>query len=222
MEKDYWLERWEQEEIGFHQSDINPYLCQYWKELHLSQGSEVFVPLCGKSRDMLWLREQGYMVLGVELSAIGIQTFFKENGFTPNYIHSEKFNRYEANSICILGGNFFDLDKKDLAKVSAVYDRASLVALPLDMRESYVSHLLGILPPASQILLVTFDYSQSEMSGPPFSVSVSEVDELYSEHAKIYLVARLDVLERYPCFHERGISKLQENIFLLTLHNKRM
>lgn len=222
MEKDYWLERWEQEEIGFHQSDINPYLCQYWKELHLSQGSEVFVPLCGKSRDMLWLREQGYMVLGVELSTIGIQTFFKENGFTPNYIHSEKFNRYEANSICILGGNFFDLDKKDLAKVSAVYDRASLVALPLDMRESYVSHLLGILPPASQILLVTFDYSQSEMSGPPFSVSVSEVDELYSEHAKIYLVARLDVLERYPRFHERGVSKLQENIFLLTLHNKRM
>ncbi|TFH11959.1 MAG: thiopurine S-methyltransferase [Nitrosomonadales bacterium] len=222
MEKDYWLERWEQEEIGFHQSDINPYLCQYWKELHLSQGSEVFVPLCGKSRDMLWLREQGYMVLGVELSAIGIQTFFKENGFTPNYIHSEKFNRYEANSICILGGNFFDLDKKDLAKVSAVYDRASLVALPLDMRESYVSHLLGILPPASQILLVTFDYSQSEMSGPPFSVSVSEVDELYSEHAKICLVARLDVLERYPRFHERGVSKLQENIFLLTLHNKRM
>lgn len=222
MEKDYWLERWEQEEIGFHQSDINPYLCQYWKELHLSQGSEVFVPLCGKSRDMLWLREQGYMVLGVELSAIGIQTFFKENGFTPNYIHSEKFNRYEANSICILGGNFFDLDKKDLAKVSAVYDRASLVALPLDMRESYVRHLLGILPPASQILLVTFDYSQSEMSGPPFSVSVSEVDELYSEHAKICLVARLDVLERYPRFHERGVSKLQENIFLLTLHNKRM
>lgn len=222
MEKDYWLERWEQEEIGFHQSDINPYLCQYWKELHLSQGSEVFVPLCGKSRDMLWLREQGYMVLGVELSTIGIQTFFKENGFTPNYIHSEKFNRYEANSICILGGNFFDLDKKDLAKVSAVYDRASLVALPLDMRESYVRHLLGILPPASQILLVTFDYSQSEMSGPPFSVSVSEVDELYSEHAKICLVARLDVLERYPRFHERGVSKLQENIFLLTLHNKRM
>ncbi len=219
MKKDYWLERWEQEEIGFHQSDINPYLCQYWQELRLGQGSEVFVPLCGKSRDMLWLCKQGYLVLGVELSVIAIQAFFKESGHTPYYVGSEKFNRYEANGICILSGNFFDLGKQDLVKVSAVYDRASLVALPPDMRESYAHHLLSILPPATQVLLVTFDYSQSEMSGPPFAVSVGEVEKLYSEHAKICLVAQIDVLERYPRFQQRGMSQLQENIFLLTLNN---
>ena len=184
MEKDYWLERWEQEEIGFHQSDINPYLCRYWQELRLTQGSKVFVPLCGKSLD--------------------------------------KFNRYETNGICILGGNFFDLGQKDLANVSAVYDRASLIALPPDMRENYARHLIGILPPATQVLLITLDYSQPEMSGPPFAVSGGEVEELYSEHAKICLVAQLDVLEQYPRFQERGVSQLRENIFLLTLHNYRM
>lgn len=219
MKKDYWLERWNQEEIGFHQSDINPYLCQYWQELQLARGSEVFVPLCGKSHDMLWLCKQGYSVLGVEFSIVAIQAFFEENGHAPYYLSGEKFNRYETNGICILSGNFFDLGQKDLANVSAVYDRASLVALPPNMRENYVRHLLSILPPTTQILLITLDYSQSEMSGPPFAVSGGEVEVLYSEHAKICQVAQLDVLERYPRFQERGVSQLRENVFLLTLQN---
>jgi len=219
MEKDYWLKRWEQIETGFHQSDINPYLCQYWKELYLGQGSTVFVPLCGKSQDMLWLYTQGYRVLGVELSDIAVGDFFKENKLIPDYACGKRFNRYETNSICILKGNFFDLDRKDLIKVSAVYDRASLIALSQDMRDSYVRHLLEILPPGTQILLVTFDYSQSEMLGPPFSVSVSEVEKLFSEHSSgICLLTRLDVLDQYPHFYERGVSKLYENIFLLTLN----
>ncbi len=218
MEKDYWLERWEQKETGFHQSDTNPYLCQYWKELNLGQGSTVFVPLCGKSQDMLWLYTQGYKVLGVELSTIAVDEFFKENKLIPDNNYYKRFNCYETNSISILRGNFFDLDRKDLIKVMAVYDRASLVALPQYMRDSYVRHLLGILPPGTQILLITFDYSQSEMLGPPFSVSVSEVEELFSGHSSISLLAQLDALDRYPRFYERGVSKLYENIFLLTLN----
>lgn len=218
MGKDYWLERWEQKETGFHQNDTNPYLCQYWKELHLGQRSKVFVPLCGKSQDMMWLYTQGYKVLGVELSVIAVEDFFKENKLIPDYNCCKRFNRYETNRICILRGDFFDLDRRDLIKVSAVYDRASLVALPQDMRNSYVCHLLGILSPGTQILLITFDYSQLEMQGPPFSVSVSEVEELFSGHSSICLLARLDVLDRYPRFYERGVSKLYENIFLLTLN----
>lgn len=218
MENDYWLDRWKHGDIGFHQNEINPYLCQYWQELHLAHGSEVFVPLCGKSRDMLWLREQKHSVLGVELSAIAVQEFFKENGLLPHHAISGKFDRFDANGINILCGDFFDLSKNDLAKVSAVYDRASLVALPPEMRRRYVSHLLSILPPTTKILLITFDYPQAEMSGPPFAVSPGEVEALYQEHAEIRLLARLDVLAQNQRFRERGLSQLQESIFLLTLH----
>jgi thiopurine S-methyltransferase len=217
MKKDFWLERWEREEIGFHQNEYNSYLRLYWEELHLTPGSEVFVPLCGKSRDMLWLRERGYQVLGVELSAIAVQAFFKENGYTPQHIIREKVECYEANGIRILCGDFFDLSKNDLAKVSAVYDRASLIALPPEMRVRYVRHLVSILPPAKQILLITVDYPQSEMQGPPFSVSSDEVEALYREHAEVRLLAQLDVLAQNPRFQERGLSRLQENICLLTL-----
>jgi thiopurine S-methyltransferase len=217
MKKDFWLERWEREEIGFHQDELNPYLLQYWQGLHLARDSLVFVPLCGKSRDMSWLREQGHRVLGVELSAIAVQAFFKENGHIPKSTTVGKFDRCEAGGIRILCGDFFDLGKDDLANVSAVYDRASLIALPPEMRERYARHLASILPPATQILLVTLDYPQAEMQGPPFSVAPGEVEALYREYAEVRLLAQPDVLAQNPRFQQRGLSRMRENIFLLTL-----
>jgi thiopurine S-methyltransferase len=217
MKKEFWLERWERAEIGFHQNKVNPYLLRYWQELSPSHGGEVFVPLCGKSLDLVWLRRQGYTVLGVELSSIAVQDFFKENGQSPTHANDGKFERCEADGIRILCGDFFDLGREDLVNVSAVYDRASLVALPPDMRERYARHLVDILPPATQILLVTFDYPQAEMDGPPFAVSVKEVEALYGKHAGIRLLAQEDALAQNPRFQERGLSRMQENIFLLTL-----
>jgi len=217
MKKDFWLERWGRGEIGFHQDEVNPYLIQYWPHLHVDRDSMVFVPLCGKSRDMLWLLDQGHRVLGVELSAIAVQSFFKENGYSPQQDSKGKFDCCEANGIRILCGDFFDLGKDDLAEVGAVYDRASLIALPPEMREQYARHLASILPPATQILLVTVDYPQAEMQGPPFSVTSEEVTALYRDYAEVRLLAQLDVLARNPRFQERGLTRLQECIFLLTL-----
>lgn len=217
MEKDFWLERWEREEIGFHQNEVNPYLCEFWPELNLARGSMVFVPLCGKSQDMQWLHDQGHQVLGVELSAIATQAFFKENGYTPEHINKGKFDCYEANGIRISCGDFFDLSRNDLAKVSAVYDRASLIALPPEMRVRYVRHLVSILPPATQILLITVYYPQQEMQGPPFSVSSDEVEVHFRGYAEVRLLAQPDVLEQNPRFKQRGLSRLQENIFKVTL-----
>jgi thiopurine S-methyltransferase len=217
MKKEFWLERWERAEIGFHQNEINPYLARYWKELSLSGGGEVFVPLCGKSLDMVWLRQQGCFVLGVELSSIAVQDFFKENGQSPEHAVSGKFESCEADGIRILCGDFFDLTKEDLANVSAVYDRASLVALPQDMRERYARHLADILPHGTQILLVTFDYPQAEMQGPPFAVSPSEVEALYGKYADVRLLVQVDALAQNPRFKQRGMSRMEESIFLLTL-----
>ncbi|GAB5606067.1 thiopurine S-methyltransferase [Sideroxyarcus sp. TK5] len=217
MKKEFWLERWERAEIGFHQNEINPYLLKYWGELHAAQGGEVFVPLCGKSLDMVWLRERGHTVLGVELSAIAVRDFFSEQGKSPAHTHSEKFECCEAEGIRILCGDFFDLRKEDMAQVRAVYDRASLVALPPEMRERYARHLVEILPPGSQVLLVTFDYPQEQMPGPPFAVSEAEVRALYAPYAEIRFLEQADILEREPRFKARGVTRMQENIFLLML-----
>lgn len=218
MEKSFWHERWERQEIGFHQNEINPFLAQYWQELQLAPDAKVFVPLCGKSLDMLWLRKQGHPVLGVELSPIAVQAFFRETGYTPAHTAKKRFECYEADNISIQCGDFFNLKKDDLKDVSAVYDRASMVALPPEMRERYVRHLLDILPSATRILLLSFNYHQPEMPGPPFAVSVEEVESLYKGRADICLLAQHDTLDENPRFREHGLTQLQENIFLLTLN----
>lgn len=217
MKKEFWLERWEREEIGFHEHQVNAYLTQYWSELHLARGKSVFVPLCGKSVDMKWLQQQGYPVLGIELSEVAVQAFFRENGYTPKISGLENFKTYEANGLRILCGDFFDLSREDLAKITAVYDRAAMVALPPEMRKNYVSHLVSILPSGTQIMLITFDYPQAEMTGPPFALAAGEVETLYGAYADIRLLAQVDVLAQNPRFQKRGLTRLQESIYLLRL-----
>lgn len=215
MKSDYWLERWTWGDTGFHQDEVNPYLRQYWRELNSPRGSEVFVPLCGKSSDMQWLHAEGHTVLGVELSAVAVQAFFAENGYISRRVQFGNFDAWEADGVRILHGDFFDLAKDDLRNAAAVYDRASLIALPPQMRERYASHLLGVLPPSTPILLVTLDYPPTEMSGPPFPVFADEVAALYGKNREIRLLAQADVLDRNPRFRERGLTRLQENVFLL-------
>jgi thiopurine S-methyltransferase len=218
MEKDFWFKRWERSEIGFHESAVNANLKQYWNKLNIVQQSRVFVPLCGKSVDMHWLRAQGYPVAGVELSSIAAQAFYQEQGYVARRYADGKFEHYEANNIHIYCGDFFDLSREDMAGVEAVYDRASMVALPPDLRERYVQHLLDIMSPGVKILLVAFDYPQQEMQGPPFAVTTAEVEALYGKFADVNLLAQIDVLPQNPRFQKKGLTRLQENIFLLTVH----
>jgi len=217
MDTEFWIERWEKQQIGFHQQEINGYLKKYWSLARaLHPDSQVFVPLSGKSRDMIWLREQGHEVLGIELSELAVKDFFAENGLDFQEDEHPHFKPYVSENIQLLHGDFFRLDKDDLSASHLVYDRASLVALPADMRKRYVQHLTTILPEDVSILLVTMEYPQDEMSGPPFSVPESEVIQLYQQRFNIEKLASFDIYAENPRFRERGLSSLQEKIFHLT------
>lgn len=101
MKPAFWLEKWERNEIGFHQHEINNHLQAYWQHLKLKPGSPVLVPLCGKSSDMLWLCGQGHNVLGVEISAIAVRDFFQENALNPNISQQGPFKRWETEGLTI-------------------------------------------------------------------------------------------------------------------------
>lgn len=216
LEPEFWLERWEKHEIGFHQEHINSHLKAYWQTLNLAAGQPVFVPLCGKSLDMLWLPGQGHKVLGVEISPIAVNDFFNENGLTPQITRQDRFDRFECGELTLLLGDFFDLNSDDLSGISAVFDRASLIALPSTMRQVYAQHLTSILPKKTGILLVTLEYEQTTMEGPPFSVLEDEVRQLYQRDYGINPLFEQDVLDIYPRFHDRGLNALREKVFLLT------
>lgn len=179
MEHHFWLERWKQDQIGFHQAEINQYLSEHWEPLGLAPEAPVFVPLCGKSLDMLWLREQGHPVLGVELSEKAVAAFFAENDIAAESRREGEFMLYSGGGLQLLTGDFFALRPENLHGVRAVYDRASLIALPPPMRAAYARHMASLLPAGAHILLITMEYPVGALDGPPFSVSEGEVRELF-------------------------------------------
>jgi thiopurine S-methyltransferase len=215
MNPDFWHERWRQGETGWHETEINVHLSEHWPRLGVNAGERVFVPLCGKSSDLLWLAGEGHRVLGVEISRLAVEAFFTENALHTSISEEPPFLRYRAAELEILCGDFFDLTKAHLAGVRGVYDRASLVALPPEMRPGYAEHLQALLGADVKVLLITFDYDQSEMSGPPFSVTENEVRELFGDRFDMEPVARKDVLAENDQFRQQGLSHLLEQVYVL-------
>ena len=215
MQVDFWLERWKQNQIGFHEEEINSHLQTFWGSLNIPTGSKIFVPLCGKSRDMLWLLSQGYQVIAVELSPLAVKSFFAENNLEARVIDSGAFQRWEIEGLSIFQGNFFDLSAEDLLDCCAIYDRASLVAMPVEMRRLYIEHLRKVLPGISDTLLVTLEYDQNEMQGPPFSVAENEVHRLFDSVGKIACLFEEDILEQNEQFKQKGLTRLIEKAYWL-------
>jgi thiopurine S-methyltransferase len=174
----------------------------------LAPGSRVLVPLCGKSLDMLWLARQGMRVLGVELAQLGVEQFFAENGLQAATHETAMGRHYVAGDIEIICGDIFKLDAATLAACDGVYDRAALIALPPPMRAPYVQHVYRQLPAHYRGLLITLDYRQELMNGPPFSVPDDEVRDLYRGHAEADILERSDILREEPKFAERGLTAL--------------
>ncbi len=177
MNPDFWHERWNENRIGFHEADSNPMLSEFFDRLSLKPGGRIFVPLCGKSNDLHWLSAQGYTVVGIELNQLAVETFFAHEVGTE-ITEQGACRLYKSNNIEIFVGDFFDLSDEMLGPIDAIYDRAALVALPASMRGRYVDHLANITKTAPQ-LLISFDYDQALMKGPPFSVPSAEIANLY-------------------------------------------
>ncbi len=214
MEASFWQQRWQDNKIGFHLNEVNPLLKKYADKMQLAPGQQVFVPLCGKSLDLLWLAEQGYRVLGIELSEVAVEDFFKEQQLSP--VRVEKDNRvyYQAGLITLICGDFFSLSSMQMVNVAAVYDRASLVALPTEMRSEYCQHLTQICPTQPR-LLVSLEYEQSEMSGPPFAVLQGEIEADYADGFTLTCLERTDVLAEHGHFAAKGLGSLHETVYIL-------
>lgn len=227
MDLDFWHDRWEKGETGFHQPTVNPYLGYFYGEkgasVDIRSTLKVFVPLCGKSMDMQWLSENGYAVIGVECSPVAVKEFVKNHGVSIEEIDTGTHIKYTINgeladsaSIELILGDFFGLTEKDVEGVTDVFDRASLIALPEAMRSAYAKKMTELLAPGVRALLITMTYPQQEMDGPPFSVSEEEVHDLYHENFNIDKILVKDILIDEPRFQQRGLTSLVETAYKLT------
>lgn len=193
MEPGFWQARWETKQIGFHEGKPNTYLVKHLPRLDLAPGARIFLPLCGKTRDIAYLLGQGFAVAGAELSRIAADELFAELGVVPEITAAGgDLLRFRAPGLDIFQGDIFALEAETLGPVDAVYDRAALIALPPDMRPRYAAHVRAITGAVPQ-LVVTLVYDQSLVGGPPFSVPASEVHAL---HDAGYQVTQLDAVTR--------------------------
>lgn len=215
MEASFWHQKWERGDIGFHESEVNPLLIEHFKTLNLPRGSRVFLPLCGKTRDAAWLLACGYRVAGAELSELAIGELFKELDLEPEITKVGQLVRYHSEDIDIFVGDIFAVSAEYLGPISAIYDRAALVALPACIREQYTSLLKNITDTAPQ-LLITYEYDQLLMEGPPFSVSECEVMQHYGAFYQLKSVGSKNIAGGL-----KGAVMATENAWLLLKNNNR-
>jgi thiopurine S-methyltransferase len=221
MQADFWHARWQQNHIGFHKQEVNHYLLEHWQKLPVGPPATVFVPLCGKTVDVSWFLQQGYQVEAVELSSIAIEAMLSEQELDASVTRQDNFQVWSGEGFRVWCGDYFALTPAHLGRVDAVYDRAALIALPEQMRMAYVNHmtqLVGAVP----YFLITLHYLQSEMDGPPFSVSHAEVERLFSGYYQgvDQPLVSIDVLAQHARFFEKGLSALEENVYLMQVAGK--
>lgn len=210
MDATFWHRKWEVGEIGFHKSDVNPIVTRYFKDIKPDQ--RILVPLCGKSLDMLWLRERAH-VIGCELSGIAVEQFFSENKLTPKKINIDGYEKFVIDKLEIYQADFFSLSPNLTGPIDQIYDRAAAVALPPQMRVQYYNHLKQFR--FKRMVMVILNYDQSIMNGPPFSVSLEEI-KLHFQDYQIEVLEELTTEDNPPILVEHG-KKLHQLILQLSL-----
>ncbi|HET6725152.1 MAG TPA: thiopurine S-methyltransferase [Gammaproteobacteria bacterium] len=215
VEPEYWITRWQEGRTGWHHGEVMPLLAKHWGALEVPPGTRVLVPFCGKSLDMLWLAEQGLKVLGVEVAPLAIEQFFADNHLAATKREAADGIHYTAGDIEIIQGNLFETDAATLAGCGAVYDRAAIIAQSPSQRRRYAESIYGALPADCRGLMITLEYPQAEMAGPPFSVDADEVNQLFGAHWDIDIAERRDILANQPGFQKDGVTALHTAIYRL-------
>jgi thiopurine S-methyltransferase len=163
----FWLSKWHQNQIGFHRDTPHHFLPEYFKR-ELPAGGRVLVPLCGKSLDMVWLKEHGQAVVGVEFSQKAIDDFYQEQAITPG-----------NSSITLLQRDFFEVRPEEVGDIDVVYDRAALIAIHPSLRPDYIKKLRELAPNGTYCITTLSYPEELGFSGPPFSVGKADMDFLF-------------------------------------------
>ena len=152
---------------------------------------------------------------GIELSALAIEAFFEEHKLRYQTFESDRFILRKAGNISLYEGDFFDLRSEEIGDCALVHDRAALIAIEESQRPDYCEHLMSIIPATANMLLITLEYNQAEMEGPPYAVAPDEVLRHYAGTFSIDLLERNDVLDERPRWREQGLQALSESVYQL-------
>lgn len=207
MEKQVRAESWEASNTRFHRQDVHPYVLKHLTPFALME-KVIFVPLCGRSLDLVYFSQFADRVVGVEQSESVILQFFAENRLAYEKIGE----RYISNNLTIFCKDLFALTPEEVGEIDLVYDRASLVALPLPMRVGYLQKMEELTAPGTQYFLNTMEYAP-EMDMAPFSIGPEEVYGYFPN----YLIKHVESPEvpHHRLIRKFGLNYLKEHGFMM-------
>ncbi len=215
MDFDFWDNCWQRDSQPFHVEETHELLVRNYQQF-FSPKESILVPLSGKSVDPLFLAKQGFNSVAVEFNPTAVEAFFSENKLTPIIYQHKNATQFQLNKIDIWLADFFDLTAHELGHFSQVFDRAALVALPKELRSRYVVHLQSLLSPKARILMVTMDYNESQMAGPPFYLSPQELQSYFPD-AKIVEIDRQSLMDNHSRWQELELDYLDEVLYSIQL-----
>ncbi|MFT5584429.1 MAG: thiopurine S-methyltransferase [Cognaticolwellia sp.] len=211
MEASFWLSRWEQNQTGFHETEVHSDLLEFGENwLSAASGGpkkDILVPLCGKTKDLVHLAKLGHSVVGVELSELAAAAVFNEAKLAFTQTKQGPFQVFRAQDLDleVRVGNFFKLPAKP--SFDAVWDRAAMVALDPERRARYAEHLIQLVRPGGAMLVNIMEYPQEQMPGPPHAISFDDLGAVYGAHFKLELLKEEDEIDHLPKFRERGLDR---------------
>lgn len=211
-----WLQLWQDQDIEFHQTQVNALLTRFWPTLNLPRASRILVPLCGKSLDMLWLAQQGYQVIGIELSPIATKAFFVENHLKPSKQRIGNFTRWQCGRISIWCGDLFSLNRGQLGHIDSVFDRAALTALPKAIRQKYVAQIQRLITADTSVFLLTVEDGLPSQAAKPAPADIDhEILTLYGDTFDISLCHAEAMIETGPIADHQQVPA-QGKVYHLT------
>lgn len=213
MDASFWHRCWENNTIGFHQDTVHPFLTDVLADKLVSSDDRVFVPLCGKSLDMFWLAER-LEVVGSEISEIACRDFFADKRIDCTPVKKGEHTCYQVDNISLWQGDFFTLEPNVFGPFDWIYDRAAIIALPLALREKYVKQLSLYIADHTKLLLISLEFPESELSGPPFPVFESDIKQLFKGF-KVNIVAERKLSNKQFAQRTFDVSYLTERVYII-------
>lgn len=190
----YWSHRWTLEDTPWHQPKVHPFLeGEARRVLGHRNNAVVLVPLCGKALELKWFYDLGHRVVGVEYVEASARQFFSDSALAVEECKCPSLGctvlQTPDGRLKIFCCSIFDLGRCTLSPVDVVWDRASLVAVPEDSRQTYARLLKSLLAPNSVYLLVTCVHLDSSYTGFPKSVGDDEVYGLFGDTMNVQKIS---------------------------------
>lgn len=228
----YWTNRWVNNDIGWNETDGNKLMWKYFPDVLKTKLPEkkpeelrVFVPLCGKAKDMYLLYQMGFTVVGIEISKEAIDDFFTENGVEEKEMN-QPFRSSKDGRLILGQGDLFTFsgDKSQpiqlpFEKFDVMWDRGSFVALNAKDRTAYASMMMSLMADDGLYLLCSLVYDISEYGGPPLTATTEDLMQFYGERCDIQVLDKDDLFSRQEKWKKRGLSMIDEVLHLITLKN---